>query len=74
MFRKDACPGIDRFTRPVPEFVQCSQCGGEVEIWSDETTGICTHCDTECRRLAEVPSCLEWCDSADQCKAIINDT
>jgi predicted amidophosphoribosyltransferase len=73
MFRSNSetCPGIKKFVRPVPEYFQCPNCGGEVEIWSDEDTGICDTCNKEVGRPEKEQSCLNWCEYAAQCREII---
>ena len=30
---------------PVPEFITCTQCGGEVELWTDEEETLCPSCN-----------------------------
>jgi len=65
------CPGIRKFVRPAPEYFKCPNCGGMVEIWSDEDVGICDTCKRELGR-PEKQSCLEWCEYADKCREIIN--
>lgn len=66
------CPGIRKFVRPVPEYFKCPNCGGTVEIWSDEDVGICDTCNKELGRPEKEQSCLEWCEYADKCREIIN--
>jgi len=29
---------------PLPEFVTCPECGGEIELWSDEYETVCLFC------------------------------
>jgi DNA-directed RNA polymerase subunit RPC12/RpoP len=59
------CPGQDGRSLTV-EVYQCPKCGGEVEIFSDETRAKCQKCgERVCRDRA--PSCVEWCPSARQC-------
>ncbi len=29
---------------PVPEFITCPKCGGEIELWSDEEETACSFC------------------------------
>jgi hypothetical protein len=29
---------------PVPEFITCPKCGGEIELWSDEHRTVCYFC------------------------------
>jgi rRNA maturation endonuclease Nob1 len=31
-------------TFPVPEFITCPKCGGEIELWSDEERTECFFC------------------------------
>ncbi|MFB0559846.1 MAG: hypothetical protein ACETWM_01255 [Candidatus Lokiarchaeia archaeon] len=68
---REACPGINRFVRPVPEYFKCPNCGGNMEIWSDEETGICNTCNKEVSRFEKEQSCLDYCEYADKCKEII---
>lgn len=65
------CPGIRKFVRPVPEYLKCNHCGGNVEIWSDEDTGICEDCGRDIPRHEKEQSCLDWCEQADKCREII---
>ncbi|TRO47007.1 phosphohydrolase [Candidatus Bathyarchaeota archaeon] len=68
----ESCPGIKKFLRPKPENIICPNCAGSVEIWSDEDKTICDICNKEVTRQEKEASCLEWCEFADKCKAIIN--
>ena len=68
----ESCPGIKKFLRPKPEFIQCPNCAGSVEIWSDEDNAECDICGKEVARPEKETSCLEWCEFADKCKAIIS--
>lgn len=38
------CPGTDPTKKAVPELFVCPECGGDVEIWSDEKKGKCLSC------------------------------
>jgi predicted metal-binding protein len=38
------CPGPDSSKRAFPEITPCPDCGGEVEIWTDEIKGKCPDC------------------------------
>ena len=67
----ETCPGIRKFVRPVPEYFTCPNCGGQVEIWSDEDVGICDTCNKEFGRPEKEQSCLDWCEYADKCREII---
>ncbi len=49
----------------------CEECGGRVEIWSDEDDGECLDCGAKYVKKEELPSCLEYCEYADRCKGII---
>jgi len=40
------CPGNDPVSRAIPELFVCPDCGMNVEIWTDETKGKCTSCNT----------------------------
>ncbi len=68
------CPGINRFVRPVPEYFKCPNCGAIVEIWSDEETGICDTCHKEVSKFVKEQSCLDYCEYADKCREIIENT
>ena len=67
----ESCPGIKKFLRPKPEYVQCSNCASSVEIWSDEDSAECEICGKEVSRPENEVSCLDWCEFADKCRAII---
>jgi hypothetical protein len=65
------CPGIDDFVRPKVDYEVCGECGGRVEVWSDEDKGICLDCGAKWVKKEDLPSCLDYCDYADRCKGII---
>lgn len=67
----ETCPGIRELVRPVPAYFRCPNCGGTVEIWSDEDVGMCDTCNQESGRPNKEQSCLDWCEYADKCRAII---
>jgi ribosomal protein S27E len=67
----ESCPGIKKFLRPKPEYIPCPNCAGSVEIWSDEETAVCDICGKEVSRPEKAQSCLDWCEYADKCRAII---
>lgn len=59
------CPGQDgRNLRA--SIHRCPSCGGEVEMFSDETRVRCPHC-REAVYKENVPSCVEWCAKAREC-------
>ena len=60
------CPGSSKIRNPVPEYLSCTNCGGEVEMWSDETKARCTDCGTTVYRDV-LPSCVDWCKHAADC-------
>ena len=78
MSRKDSqvknpstCPGLRDFLRPTLAYVKCHVCSGNVEIWSDEDVGTCGDCGAEWRRPDKNSSCLDYCEYADKCRALI---
>jgi hypothetical protein len=40
---KDKSPSSVK-VRPVPEFITCPKCGGEIELWSYESLTVCLFC------------------------------
>jgi len=60
------CPGAVNVREAKPEDIECSQCGAEVEIWSDELTARCSQCGARVSRELG-PSCIDWCSFAEQC-------
>ncbi len=53
------CPGLERALTVFPEVFPCPQCGGEVEIWSDEKKGRCSTCGNSFGKIFadQQPSC-----------------
>ncbi len=60
------CPGAVNIREVTPEYIDCPQCGEEVEIWSDELTARCSHCEARVSR-EQGPSCIDWCSFAEEC-------
>lgn len=60
------CPGADIIKAPTIEYIKCTSCGAEVEIFSDETKATCDECGREVNRAAAL-ACIEWCKSAKEC-------
>jgi predicted RNA-binding Zn-ribbon protein involved in translation (DUF1610 family) len=60
------CPGARDIREVRPEDVECSECGREVEIWSDELSARCPGCGARVSR-EQGPSCIDWCSFAEQC-------
>jgi DNA-directed RNA polymerase subunit RPC12/RpoP len=63
------CPGLNSLLRPKPEFIKCPRCGGDIEIWTDETEAECPDCKLKVSRKTQ--SCLEYCEYADTCRQIV---
>ena len=59
------CPGLSG-QRLTSSLVPCSNCGGEVEIFSDEFTARCPRCKTPVFKKA-VPTCAKWCKASAGC-------
>lgn len=60
------CPGSRTIREPRPEYMNCPNCGKEVEIWTDELKATCRNCGTKVFR-AQQASCIEWCPHAKEC-------
>lgn len=61
-----SCPGSGLLKSPVPETIECPQCHGEVEIWSDEIKTTCPNCKSTVFK-ERIPSCVDWCKFAEKC-------
>ena len=60
------CPGGTSIKNATPEYILCTNCGAELEIWTDELRAKCSKCGTlNCRDRA--PSCIDWCAYAEAC-------
>ena len=59
------CPGQD-FRNLKVSVHKCPQCGGEVEMFSDEMKAKCPQCKTVVEK-ENVPTCIEWCKEAKRC-------
>lgn len=59
------CPGLSgqQLTSTV---LPCSNCGAEVEIFSDESRTRCPKCKTPVQKKA-VPTCAKWCKANAEC-------
>lgn len=66
---KRTCPGLDSQLRPTPEYISCPNCGGDVEMWTDETEAECIGCGIEVSR--DLQSCPDWCEYAEKCRLIV---
>ncbi|MBI4186844.1 MAG: hemerythrin domain-containing protein [Chloroflexi bacterium] len=61
-----SCPGSRSIREPTPGYVNCPECGKEVEIWTDELKATCPGCHTVVLR-EQAPSCIDWCPHAKEC-------
>jgi len=62
----EECPGAAQYTKPKPEFIECPNCGAEVEIWTDEQHAKCDGCGKLVSR-PRVQGCIDWCEKAREC-------
>lgn len=60
------CPGARSLRQPVPAFINCPDCGTEIEIWTDELRATCPKCGKRVFREQQ-PSCIDWCSYAKEC-------
>lgn len=60
------CPGSTKIKNPTPEYLKCSNCANEVEIWTDEVKTVCSNCGNTVYK-DQVPSCIDWCSHAEEC-------
>ena len=61
-----SCPGARTIREPRPEYINCPECGKEVEIWTDELKVTCPGCGNKVFR-AQQASCIDWCPHAKEC-------
>ncbi|MHB1160308.1 MAG: hypothetical protein ACYC3V_08270 [Chloroflexota bacterium] len=61
-----SCPGSGMLKNPIPEPIDCSGCGTELEIWTDEFQVRCKRCGTVTYKKRG-PSCIDWCKYAESC-------
>ena len=59
------CPGISG-QRLTSTILRCSNCGAEVEIFSDESKARCPKCRTPVYKKS-APTCAKWCKAAAEC-------
>jgi DNA-directed RNA polymerase subunit RPC12/RpoP len=60
------CPGAVNIRNVRPEYVECSFCGTETEIWTDELVARCPGCGNEITQ-SRGASCIDWCAYAREC-------
>lgn len=61
-----SCPGSKIFKSPMPEPIECSGCGKELEIWTDELRVVCKDCGRATYK-DRMPACIDWCSHAEDC-------
>lgn len=66
MALSSSCPGTKIFKNPLPEAIECSGCGEELEIWTDEFKVRCKKCGATTYKQRG-PSCIDWCKYAESC-------
>lgn len=68
----ETCPGLRDFLRPTVAYVKCHVCGGNVEIWSDESVGTCNDCGAKWTRPDKTNSCLTIANTLINVKVLSN--
>ncbi|MBI2328995.1 MAG: hemerythrin domain-containing protein [Chloroflexi bacterium] len=66
MVSDKSCPGTRTIREPRPEYINCPDCGKEVEIWTDELKATCPGCGNQVLRVQQA-SCIDWCPHAREC-------
>ncbi|MEE8414213.1 MAG: hemerythrin domain-containing protein, partial [Dehalococcoidales bacterium] len=66
MVNDKSCPGARTIREPIPEYINCTECDREVEIWTDEMKAVCPGCGSKVYR-AQQASCIDWCPHAEEC-------
>ena len=61
------CPGSKIIRQPMPEFLTCSKCGEEVELWTNERMRKCDSCGNTVVRELDNAWCVQWCQYAKEC-------
>ena len=61
----DGCPGAANMKTPTLAVRKCPQCGGEVEIFSNEVSAACGRCGFVIYN--DTASCIRWCRFAEEC-------
>jgi len=61
-----SCPGSRTIREPRPEYINCPDCGREVEIWTDELKAACLGCGNKVFQVQQT-SCIDWCPHAKEC-------
>jgi predicted RNA-binding Zn-ribbon protein involved in translation (DUF1610 family) len=61
----DHCPGAANLRTPTLTIKKCPQCGGEVEVFSTDTSVPCSNCGFVVYN--DALSCVQWCRYAKEC-------
>jgi ribosomal protein S27E len=64
----DHCPGAANLRTPTLKVKKCPQCGGEVEVFSNDVAVKCTQCGFVVYN--DIASCVQWCKHAQECVGI----
>ncbi|MBQ3273946.1 MAG: hypothetical protein IJH51_01470 [Christensenellaceae bacterium] len=60
------CPGAAAISgTPTLEVKRCPDCGGEIEIFSNEQDAVCNNCGRVIYN--DLQSCIRWCEHAREC-------
>ena len=60
------CPGAAAISgTPTLEVKRCPDCGGEIEIFSNEQDAVCRNCGKIIYN--DIQSCIRWCEHAIEC-------
>ena len=61
----EGCPGAANIRTPTLAIKRCPECGGEVEIFSNEISSRCERCGFVIYN--DLESCIQWCKYAERC-------
>jgi ribosomal protein S27AE len=61
----DRCPGAANIRTPTLSIRKCPQCGGEVEVFSNDVVVKCGSCGYVVYN--DIASCVRWCRYAREC-------
>jgi endogenous inhibitor of DNA gyrase (YacG/DUF329 family) len=64
----DHCPGTATLRTPTLSIRKCPQCGGEVELFSNDISVKCSGCGFVVRN--DIESCIQWCRHAKECVGV----
>jgi NADH pyrophosphatase NudC (nudix superfamily) len=61
----DRCPGAANLRTPTLSIKKCPQCGGEVEVFSNDVSVTCSNCGFVVYN--DIMTCVQWCKYAKEC-------